>query len=358
MLHEPLDISGLFEEFPDESGIETQTDITGELIVSMTSELQNLRTENIHLSSKVENMCEKYDQIDFEGKDEKVLYFTGLQTYQILFTLYTFLEPCLPVKKSMNKFKMLILTLMRLRLNVSSSFLSYGFNISLATVSRIFSDVIDVMYVRMKPLVVWPSRDELRKTMPMQFRKYFGTKCVVIIDCFEVFIDRPSSLKARAETWSSYKHHNAVKFLIGITPQGTVSYISKAWGGRVSDKYITENGGFLNNIYPGDLVLADRGFDIEASIGSMMAEVKIPTFTRGKAQLAPADLELTRKIAHVRIHVERVIGTVRQKYTILNGPLPVDFLICKEGENIATIDKIGTVCCACVNLCSSVVDFN
>ena len=82
LLHEPLDISGLFEEFPVESGIETQTDITGELIVSMTSELQNLRTENIHLSSKVENTCEKYDQIDFEGKDEKVLYFTGLQTYQ------------------------------------------------------------------------------------------------------------------------------------------------------------------------------------------------------------------------------------------------------------------------------------
>ena len=114
----------------------------------------------------------------------------------------------------------------------------------------------------------------------------------------------------------------------------------------------------MNNIYPGDLVLADRGFDIEASIGSMMAEVKIPTFTRGKAQLAPADLELTRKIAHVKIQVKRVIGTLRQKYTILNGPLPVDFLICKEGENIAMIDKIGTVCCACVNLCSSVVDFN
>ena len=46
--------SGLFEEFPDESGIETQTDITGELIVSMTSELQNLRTENIHCIQSTE----------------------------------------------------------------------------------------------------------------------------------------------------------------------------------------------------------------------------------------------------------------------------------------------------------------
>ncbi|KAK6186845.1 hypothetical protein SNE40_006113 [Patella caerulea] len=131
----------------------------------------------------------------------------------------------------------------------------------------------------MKPLVVWPSRDTLRKTMPMQFRKHFGTKCVAIIDCFEVFIDRTTNLKARAETWSSYKHHNTVKFLIGITPQGTMSYISKAWGGRVRDKFITENDGFLNNILPGDLVLADRGFVIQATVGSMMAEVKISAFT-------------------------------------------------------------------------------
>ena len=80
--------------------------------------------------------------------------------------------------------------------------------------------MIDVMHVRMTPLIVWPSRDALRKTMPMPFRKYFGTKCAVIIDCFEIFIDRPTNLKARAETWSSYKHHNTVKFLIGITPQG------------------------------------------------------------------------------------------------------------------------------------------
>lgn len=123
--------------------------------------------------------------------------------------------------------------------------MSYEFNISPATVSRIFLKVVDVMYVRMKPFIIWPDRDELRKKMPMQFRKHFGTKCVVIVDCFEIFNDRPSNLKARAETWSSYKHHNTVKFVIGITPQGTVSYISKAWRRRVRDKYITENKVFF-----------------------------------------------------------------------------------------------------------------
>ena len=94
-----------------------------------------------------------------------------------------YLEPHIPVKKSLSKLKMIILTLMRRRLNLTTSFLSYEFNVSVATVSRVFSDVIDIMYIRMKPLDVWPSRGKLRKTMPMQFRKYFGTKCAVIIDC-------------------------------------------------------------------------------------------------------------------------------------------------------------------------------
>jgi len=84
----------------------------------------------------------------------------------------------------------------------------------------------------MRPLIMWPERENLRKTTPECFRAEFGDKVAVIIDCFEVFIERPSNLLARSCTWSNYKHHNTVKFLIGITPQGVVSFISDAWGGR------------------------------------------------------------------------------------------------------------------------------
>ena len=52
--------------------------------------------------------------------------------------------------------------------------------------------------------------------MPVVFQRNFGKKVSVIIDCFEIFIDRPSSLIARAMTWSNYKHHNTINFLIGI----------------------------------------------------------------------------------------------------------------------------------------------
>ena len=72
-----------------------------------------------------------------------------------------------------------------------------------------------------------------------------------------LLMDHPTNLLARAQTYSSYKHRNTVMCLIGITPQGTISFISEGWGGRTSDKYLTEHSTLLNNLIPGDTVLAD-----------------------------------------------------------------------------------------------------
>ena len=87
------------------------------------------------------------------------------------------------------------------------------------------------MDYRLRRLVHWPERENLCKTMPMCFKYAFGNKVTVIIDCFEVFIEKPTNLLARAQTFSSYKHHNTIKILIGITPQGSISFVSEAWGG-------------------------------------------------------------------------------------------------------------------------------
>ncbi len=90
-------------------------------------------------------------------------------------------------------------------------------NVSCATISRIWLKWLTAMDNSLRKLIVWPEREQLWKTMPECFRTSFGTKVVaVIIDCFEVFIERPSNLSARASTWSSYKHHNTVKVLLGV----------------------------------------------------------------------------------------------------------------------------------------------
>lgn len=341
-----------------EKTVEEKNEEQQEFLGKVKEECQRLISENSSLKTQIENWS--FDISSFEGNDRKVCYYTGLPSFITLAALFDFIQPyILDISRSpVTKFQKFMLVLMRLRLNVPVQDLAYRFQIGTSTVSRIFLTTLHVLYVRLKDLIYWPNREELQKTMPMEFRKYFGVKVAVVIDCFEIFIQRPSNLLARASTWSSYKHNNTVKYLIGITPQGSISFISDAWGGRTSDKYITEHSGFLNRLLPGDIVLADRGFDIQESVGLMCAEVKIPNFTKGKSQLSAREIENTRKIAHVRIHVERVIGLLRNKYQIVSDTMPVDFLVTSEENQVPVVDKIVTVCCGLTNLCQSVIPFN
>ena len=301
------------------------------------------------------SVSQPIDETYFANDNDKVRFYTGLPAYDILQTVYKYVLPFV-VRKSptLSKFQEFVLTLMKLKLNMPMQDLAYRFGISLPTVSRIFLAWMVVLDVRLAPLIRWPEREDLWRTMPQCFQVAFGNKTTVIIDCFEVFITRPSNLMARAQTYSNYKNHNTVKVLVGITPQGSISFASNA-----SDKYLTDNCGILKKLVPGDLVMADRGFTIQESLIFHRAELAIPAFTKGKDQLDPVDVEGTRGIANVRIHVERVIGVLRRKYTILSGILPIDFLQCdpkgSQEAKIPMIDRIITVCAALTNLCDGIV---
>ena len=116
-------------------------------------------------------------------------------------------------------------------------------------------------------------------------KNYSKVRC--IIDCSEIFIERPTSMQARVKTFSNYKKkHNTVKFLIAITPSGTISFVSKCWGGRVSDKELTQQSGFLDKLEPTDEVMADQGFLIAEEVALRRAKLIIPAFTKGKQQLS------------------------------------------------------------------------
>ena len=114
-----------------------------------------------------------------------------------------------------------------------------------------------------------------------------------------------------------------MKCLIGITPQGSIAFKSQGWGGRTSDVHLTEKSGLLKKLLQGNVILADHGFTIQESIGLYCAEVKLPSFTRGKKQLTKVEVNAARRLSRVRIHIERVIGMLRQKHMILQSTLPI-----------------------------------
>ena len=102
--------------------------------------------------------------------------------------------------------------------------------------------------------------------------------------------------------------------------------------------------------------MTDRGFSISETLGTYGAQLVIPSFTRGKKQLNPRDVEMTRRIANIQIHFERVIGSIKQKFSLLDRALPTDFLLNRD-ESLTTLNKTALICCALVHLCPSVVPF-
>ncbi|XP_070539326.1 uncharacterized protein [Ptychodera flava] len=170
--------------------------------------------------------------------------------------------------------------------------------------------------------------------MPESFSNF--SDCRVVIDCTEIFTERASSLDAQKQTWSNYKHRNTLKFLIGIVPGGGISYISKAWGGRASDKVITRQCGLLEDLDSGDGVMADRGFDIAADLTPLGVKLYMPAFKGShRDQLTANEVVSTKRLAEVRIHVERAIGRLKQ-FHILDDVVPVTM---KD-----TAEQIVTVC--------------
>lgn len=89
------------------------------------------------------------------------------------------------------------------------------------------------------------------------------------------------------------------------------------------------------------------------------ATLDIPAFTRGHDQLSPADVEATRKLANVRIHVERIIGSVRQRYQILSatGVLTKELVSRKTPSGCIILDSVVRVCCSLNNVVEGVVPF-
>lgn len=121
-------------------------------------EVKRLKLENASLKEKLYAATGDICPETFK-EDDKVKHYTGL-CYKTLLTLFTYLEPNIThtSRSSLTKFQKLVLLLMKLRLNLGIRDLGYRFNVSPSCVSKIFLDMIRIMYVRMKCLILWPDR--------------------------------------------------------------------------------------------------------------------------------------------------------------------------------------------------------
>ena len=152
-------------------------------------------------------------------------------------------------------------------------------------------------------LIIWPSKSKVRKTLPQCFKKLYP-KVRTIIDCTEIDTEAPSLLDSHCLLWNDYKHHAAIKFLICITPNGVISWVSPAYGGRTSDVYIVRHSGFLDLLEPYDRIMADRGFRLKTDLALKQCTLAIAPSPASGCQMVSRDVKETSTVVNVHIYIE------------------------------------------------------
>ena len=315
------------------------------------SENKRLREENEKLLARKVNLRDELLKKVLQS-DESIKHFLGLPSVCFFTFFLQFLTPFYskvsfwkgagrsgsknwqekeqqkPGKK--RKFTMLeefVLVMMKLRLGLDNFTLSVLFGTSVGHVSGLFNTWINFLAQILESVIKWPSSAKVKKHMPLSFKlKYPNTTS--IIDCTEIFIQKPKNCSAQASTWSNYKSHNTLKALVAIQPNGAFTFVSKLWSGNISDRKIIIDSKYIDNICPGDEVMADRGFQIRDLLTLKGAYLNMPPFTHQRKNgigrmLTSKQIIETRKIASLRIHVERAIRRLKS-FRMLGGILPLN----------------------------------
>ena len=292
---------------------------------SEMSDYDKLLLENERLKKEVNGSVCDIEQII--GDKVNCLRYTGLPCYEVFDSLVEYLFQQAEVnfarfslkKKSGPKKKLtfsqeLLLVLARLKTGMFQFDLANRFQISEGQVSKLFCEWINFLFLELKMLFECPDSESVKANSSQCFDEFKDVK--MVIDCTEIFTQQPKKSQSRKEVYSNYKSHNAVKFLVGMSPNLGVTYVSKGWGGRASDTHITINSDkFLENMKPGDQVMADRGFGtnkISDQLASQGVEIVMPSFKgRNRSQLSRQEVLKSEECSKVRIHIERMIQRIK-----------------------------------------------
>ena len=131
------------------------------------------------------------------------------------------------------------------------------FEISEASVTKVFVTWVNFMFYQWSEIDMWPDKEIVNFYAPLDFKQKFPSTRL-IIDGTECPIKKPKGPTSQQATFSTYKNRNTVKALIGCTPSGLVSYISPAYGGCTSDRQIVERSNLPFRCDSGDSIMADK----------------------------------------------------------------------------------------------------
>lgn len=146
------------------------TNLSMDFINNLEDKNHQLRQENSSLKDEISKQELMNTHLEIT---RKVRFYTGLPSFATLMIVLEFVSPYVSTSRALPKFQQFLMVLMKLRLNLADQDLVYRFGIYQSNVSRNFKEWIDVLYDRLRPLIIWPEPEQLLMTMPVEFRQEF-----------------------------------------------------------------------------------------------------------------------------------------------------------------------------------------
>ncbi|KAJ8679723.1 hypothetical protein QAD02_015510 [Eretmocerus hayati] len=297
----------------------------------------------------------KFTVLDMLKTDQQLSSATGIESFKLLDVIVNCMKTATDdhfEKKSyvMDTRKRVLMTYMKIKQNISFRFLSiiFGSIVTEQQFGRIFVQTVLMLNKIMKAIALpWPSRLTIRENLPQCFQGFENTR--IVLDCTEIFIQKPQNLCCRIQVYSNYKGGDTIKFMTGVSPGGNMTFISKPYGGRYSDSAIFEQSGLVELLEPGDGVMVDKGFLIDEMCEMhRLCLIRPPFLTKkNNRKFSAKESILTASIAKARVHVERFNQRIKV-FDMLGGVYPISLL--------PIIGEVFNLVCGTVNLSSPIID--
>ena len=226
----------------------------------------------------------------------------------------------------------------KLKLSYSFKALATIFDVGQQICSNNFRLILKSLSPYKSALIKWQTKKQIAKLLPDCFKYYPDTRIIIIF--LELPVQSPSKQSEQKDFYSHHQRRHTVKFMMGIAPNGFISFVTKVYPGSVCNSVIFSESNIVNQIDEGDRIMVYKDFP-EVELQKEIVTIIPDKIENNQARFSKEELEECKRISSVRIHVNQFIERM-QIFEIVNNEIPRTLL--------PYISDIIAVCAMSLNL--------
>lgn len=144
----------------------------------------------------------------------------------------------------------------------------------------------------------------------------------LVLDGTYIYVEKSLNHEVQRNTYSSHKKRNYVKFMLGVTTDGTIVFASGPYkaienDAQITKKILLQNLPMLDPFEPEDIVIVDRGFrDCQIELMNKGYIVKMPACQPNNIQFSTKEANESRFVTKVRYIIEQMNSVIKNTFKI------------------------------------------